>query len=75
MTGDAPDDPAAEPPETPADRRAFAERLAGRADDDPASISRGEVAAVVELLSDPDPETRVAAAEVLQHLYDRPGLL
>jgi hypothetical protein len=75
MTGDAPDDPAAEPPEAPADRRAFAERLADRADDDPASISRGEVAAVVELLSDSDPETRVAAAEVLQHLYGRPALL
>lgn len=74
MTGDSSDDPAAEPPEDPADRRAFAERLASRADADPAAITRGEMATAVELLSDPDPETRVAAAEALQHRYHRPGL-
>ena len=70
MTGDRPDDPP-EPPADPADRRAFAERLAGRADDDPPVITHGEVATAVELRSDSDPETRVAAAGVFQHLYRR----
>lgn len=76
MTAETPDDPP-EPdpiPDDPADRRALAEHLASRSDNDPEAITREEVAAVVELLSDDDPETRVAAAEVLQHIYDRPPL-
>lgn len=76
MTGTDPDNPP-EPdpiPDDTAERRALAERLAARSDDDPEAITREEVATVVALLDD-DPETRVAAAEVLQHVYTRPSLV
>ena len=56
------------------DRRALAERLLDRADDDPESITHEEMATVVSLLSVDDVDGRVAAAETLQHLHDRPDL-
>lgn len=76
MTGVDPDDrPEPDPiPDDDADRRALAEHLASRSDDDPEAITPDEMATAVELVSDDDPETRVAAAETLQHLYERPSL-
>jgi len=76
MTDVGPDDPP-EPgsiPDDPAERRTLAELLASEADDDPEAIAHTDMAVVVELLSDATPETRVAAAEALQHLYGRPSL-
>ena len=76
MTGADPDDPP-EPgpiPDDTAERRTLAHRLASRADNDPEAIAADEVATVVELVSDDDPETRVVAAEALQHLYERPSI-
>jgi hypothetical protein len=61
-------------PDDASERRALAEQLASRADDDPEAITRDEMATVVALLSEEDPETRVAAAEALQHLFGRPSL-
>jgi hypothetical protein len=75
MTGSDPDAPPADSiPDDPEERQAFAEQLASRADDDPDSVTHGDLATVVALLSTDDPATRVAAAEVLQHLHDRPSL-
>jgi hypothetical protein len=76
MTDELPDDrPEPNPiPDDRSERQALAERLASRADDDPEAITRDEMATVVALLSVTDPETRVAAAEALQHLYGRPPL-
>lgn len=75
MTGSDPDTPPVDPiPDDPADRRGLAEQLASRADDDPDSVTHDDLATVVALLSTDDPATRVAAAEALQHLYDRPSL-
>lgn len=76
MTDEFPDDPP-DPgriPDDAGERRALAERLASVADDDPEAIDHTDMAVVVELLSDANPETRVAAAEALQHLYGRPSL-
>lgn len=75
MTNADPSAPPAAPiPDDPAGRHALAGQLASRADDDPDSITRDDVATVVALLSGDDPATRVAAAEALQHLYARPSL-
>lgn len=76
MTDELPNDrPEPGPiPDDTAERKALAERLASRADDDPEAITRDEMASVVALLSAEGPESRVAAGEALQHLYGRPSL-
>ncbi|MFD1599986.1 hypothetical protein [Halobellus rarus] len=58
----------------PDDRRALAERLLDRAEDDPESITHEELATIASLLPVDDADGRVAAAEALQHLHDRPEL-
>ena len=76
MTGEE-STPSADPASLPADpgeRRALAERLLDRADETPDSISREEMGTVVSLLATNDGDGRVAAAETLQHLHDRPEL-
>lgn len=75
MTGPDPGASPADPiPDDPAGRQALAEQVASRADEGPDSITRDDLATVVALLSDDDSVTRVAAAEALQHLHDRPSL-
>ncbi|MFB6091679.1 MAG: hypothetical protein ABEK02_01570 [Haloquadratum sp.] len=61
-------------PEDRSSRRSLAERLAARADDDPDGLTRDEMAQIVALVSSDDTETRVDAAEALQHLHERPEL-
>lgn len=61
-------------PETDDERAALAQELASRSDDRPESITSEEMEQLVALLRVPGPETRVQAAEALQHLYDRPAL-
>ncbi|MGQ4555404.1 hypothetical protein [Halobellus sp. GM3] len=80
-TNDGSSDPAreAEDPRTvgdPSDRQALATRLAERAEDDPDAITGDEMGSVVDILTtaDVDADTRVAAAEAIQHLRDRPAL-
>lgn len=61
-------------PEDDNARRAFAQELASQSDDKPDSITNEEMSQLVALLRVSDVETRVHAAEALQHLYDRPSL-
>jgi hypothetical protein len=61
-------------PETDDERAALAQELASRSDDRPESITSEEMEQLVALLRVPGPETRVQAAEALQHLYDCPTL-
>ncbi|CAP15379.1 ARM domain protein (plasmid) [Halobacterium salinarum R1] len=61
-------------PEEDDSRRALAQELASQASDRPESITDTEMTQLVALLRVPDVETRVQAAEALQHLYERPTL-
>lgn len=55
-------------------RRTLAQELVSQSDDRPESVTDKEMSQLVALLRVPDVETRVQAAEALQHLYDRPTL-
>lgn len=55
-------------------RHALAQELSSRSDDQPDSITCDEMEQLVALLRVPNVETRIQAAEALQHLYDRPEL-
>lgn len=61
-------------PEDDDARRILAQELASQSDDRPESITNKEMSQLVALLRVSDVETRVQAAEALQHLYDRPAL-
>jgi hypothetical protein len=61
-------------PEEDDARRTLAQELASQSDDRPESITDEEMTQLVALLRVADVETRVQAAEALQHLYDRPTL-
>lgn len=61
-------------PEDTDSQRALAQELASRSDDRPESMTGNEMEQLVALLRTSDIETRVQAAEALQHLYDRPAL-
>ena len=56
------------------ERRALADRVLDRAEELPDAFTRDDFATVVSLLSTEDSESRVAAAEALQHLHHRPEL-
>lgn len=61
-------------PDTDDSRRTLARELASQSGDRPESITEREMTQLVALLRVPDVETRVQAAEALQHLYHRPQL-
>lgn len=61
-------------PEEDDARRRLAKKLASQSDDRPESITDEEMSQLVALLRVSDVDTRVQAAEALQHLYDRPAL-
>ncbi|GAB3411891.1 hypothetical protein GCM10027435_04080 [Haloparvum alkalitolerans] len=73
---DAPEasgDSAARGTDAPADLDT-ARDLRERAEADPSGITTEEMGTAVSLLACEDPEVRVTAAEVLQHVFDRPAL-
>ncbi|MFC7018828.1 MULTISPECIES: hypothetical protein [Haloarcula] len=61
-------------PEGEDSRRTLAQELASQSSDRPESITDSEMTQLVALLRVQDVETRVQAAQALQHLYDRPTL-
>lgn len=61
-------------PEDDEARRTLSRELVSRSDDQPEHITDEEMAQLVALLRVSDSETRVQAAEALQHLYERPAL-
>jgi len=61
-------------PEDDDARRKLAQELASQSDDQPECITDEEMSQLVALLRVSDVETRVQAAEALQHLYDRPAV-
>jgi hypothetical protein len=77
MSGDGSggNDQTASLPADSVERVALAERLASSADNDSDAFTREETASVVALLAVEETDARVAAAEAIQHLHDRPSLL